>query len=358
MQTEGSTISFKGQDIYVGIDSHLKNWLVTIMLKHSTYKTFSQNPSAKELANYLNKNFPEGNYYSAYEASFCGFSIHRDLEAHGVHNIVVNPADIPTTDKDRKQKEDKRDSRKIAKALRNGELEGIYIPSPKIVEFRGLVRYRKTLVKEISRSKNRIKSYLHFNGISIPQELDTASKHWSGRFTQWLRSLELSTTYSKAVLNDLLDTAMHLRTSLLKIERVFRDVYNQGDYSKKLKFLRSIPGIGLIAAVTFLSEVEDINRFKKLDSFCSFVGLIPATHSSGERDIASGITSRSNKPLRGVIIEAAWISLRQDPSLALAFNNLCKRMKKNEAIIRIAKKLLNRIRYVMKNETEYVYAVV
>jgi hypothetical protein len=36
----------------------------------------------------------------------------------------VNPADIPTTDKERKQKEDRRDSRKLAKELYAGQLQG------------------------------------------------------------------------------------------------------------------------------------------------------------------------------------------------------------------------------------------
>ncbi|MCW0485039.1 IS110 family transposase [Gaoshiqia sediminis] len=181
MQTKGKTINFQGQNIYMGIDVHLKNWKVTVMIENVVHKTFSQDPQAGVLANYLRKNFPGGNYYSAYEAGFCGFSVHRELEKHGIRNIVVNPADIPTTDKEKKQKEDKRDSHKIAKSLKNGELEGIYVPSRGIEELRGLVRYRKTLVKEIGRHKTRLKSYLHCNGIMIPPELDSASRYWSGR---------------------------------------------------------------------------------------------------------------------------------------------------------------------------------
>jgi len=42
--------------------------------------------------------------------------------------------------------------------------------------------------------------------------------------------------------------------------------------------------------------------------------------------------------------------IRKDPALLLCFNQFCQRMKKQEAIIRIAKKLLNRIRHVWKNE--------
>lgn len=358
MQKKSTTISFKGQKIYVGIDVHLKSWKVTIMLEHSTHKTFSQDASASDLGNYLKKNFPEGAYYSAYEASFCGFSVHRALEENGINNIVVNPADIPTTDKERKQKEDKRDSRKIAQSLRSGSLVGIYIPSTSMVEFRGLVRYRKTLVKEINRNKNRIKSLLYFYGVIIPPALDTASRHWSGRFTKWLGTLELNTIYGTTVLNDLIDITLKLRKNLLEVEQVLRGVAKDGEYSRQLSYLISTPGIGLITACLLWAEIGDFRRFKNNDTFCSYIGLIPTTYSSGEKEITGNITPRSNNILRNGIIEAAWIARRRDPSLALAYNELCKRMKPNQAIIRIAKKLLNRIRHVMINETEYVYAVV
>ena len=85
---------------------------------------------------------------------------------------------------------------------------------------------------------------------------------------------------------------------------------------------------------------------------------MPTTNSSSENERVGSITPRSNQYLRGMIIESAWISIRSDPALALAYSNLCKRMKPNKAIIRIAKKLLNRIRYVLKNQTEYEYAIV
>jgi len=202
MQAKGTTIDFNGQNVYAGIDIHLKSWKVTIMLGDREHKTFSQDPNAETLWNYLRKNFPGAVYHSAYEAGFCGFSAHRDLVGFGILNLVVNPADIPTTDKEKRQKEDKRDSRKIAKSLRNGELLGIYVPGKGMEELRGLVRYRKTLVKEISRHKCRIKSFIYFNGIKIPLEQDGISKHWSGRFTHWLREVKLSTAHGKMVLDE------------------------------------------------------------------------------------------------------------------------------------------------------------
>jgi transposase len=107
-----------------------------------------------------------------------------------------------------------------------------------------------------------------------------------------------------------------------------------------------------------LTELYDITRFKTLDTLCSYVGLIPNTNSSGEKDSKTGMTNRRNGQLRAAIIESAWTAVRKDPALMMAFNDLCKHMTKTKAIIRIAKKLLNRVRYVLKNQQAYVPAII
>jgi tryptophan synthase beta subunit len=59
-----------------------------------------------------------------------------------------------------------------------------------------------------------------------------------------------------------------------------------------------------------------------------------------------------------MMIEAAWTAVREDPAMTLKFKELSKRMKSQDAIIRIAKKLLKRIRHVWLKQEEYVYALV
>lgn len=353
MNTKVNKISFAGTNIYIGIDVHLKSWKVTIMVDNITYKSFSMDPDVQILVKHLEQNFPEGNYYSAYEAGFSGYQLHRELVSYGINNIVVNPADIPTTDKENRQKEDKRDSRKIARSLRNEELLGIYIPDSKIEELRGLVRYRKRLVEDISRQKTRIKSYLYYHGIKIPYEHKLGAQHWSARFTNWLNNIEMSTAYGSEVISHSVKTVSFLRKQLLDVNKLLKDIAQQEPYVNQISLLRSVPGVGLVVAFTLLTEIVDINRFKNLDRLCSFVGLIPTTNSSGEKEKTGNITYRSNQSLRGVLFESAWVAIRYDPVLASTYHKLCKRMNGNKAIVKVTKKLLSRIRFVLKNQQEY-----
>ncbi|HEX9650494.1 MAG TPA: transposase, partial [Cyclobacteriaceae bacterium] len=103
-------------------------------------------PDAGVLVKYLNKNFPGANYYAAYEAGYSGFWLQENLQAQGINCIVVHAADVPTKDKERKQKRDPLDSQKIARSLKSGELEAIYIPSKDCQQDRSLLRARHQIV--------------------------------------------------------------------------------------------------------------------------------------------------------------------------------------------------------------------
>ena len=358
MQTQSNKIDFKGQNIYVGFDVHLKSWTVTIMTEKLTHKTFSQPPKPEVLNNYLLKNFPGGTYHSAYEAGFCGYWIHNKLIDFGINSIVVNPADIPTTGKGKVMKDDSRDSVKIARSLRNGDLKAIHVPTIKTLEERGLVRTRAMLVKDLTRYKNRIKSFLYFHGIEFPEVFSKTQTHWSNRFIKWLEDIEMTDTSGKSSLNALLEQSKHLRASVLQITKQIRDLAKTERYKIQQQLLCSMPGIGSLTAMIILTEIETINRFASFDQLCGFIGLVPSTNSSGENEIIGNITTRGHSALRGAIIESAWVAARLDPALNKSYHDYCRRMEPNKAIIRIARKLISRIRFVLKNNQPYVCSVV
>jgi hypothetical protein len=51
---EKRQLDFKGQNIYVGIDVHLKSWSVTVLSESSVLKKFVQHPHPEALHKYGN----------------------------------------------------------------------------------------------------------------------------------------------------------------------------------------------------------------------------------------------------------------------------------------------------------------
>ena len=353
MEAQIKKIDFTNQNIYVGFDVHKKSWKVTIMAENVFHKTFTQPPDPEILYNYLKKNFPGGNYHSAYEAGFCGYWIHDKLKSLGIKSIVVNPADIPTTNKERVQREDKRDSRKIARSLSSGTLVPIYTPSIQTQRDRSLMRNRATLVKDMVRYKNRIKSFLFFYGINIDEPFSNPKKQWTNRFMNWLDSLEVDGESGKEALQLLISECKNLRASIYKVTKQIRELSQTAKYIENVSLLKSVPGIGILTAMIILTELETIDRFNNLDKLCGYIGLIPSTKSSGEKEKIGDISPRGHSFLRNAIIESSWTAIRKDPSLIKSYLTYCRRMDSNKAIIKIAKRLLNRIRFVLKNKKPY-----
>jgi transposase len=359
MQRKIKENSFNGQSFYVGIDYHKKSWKVTILGEKYEHKTMSQNPEPKILANYLKRNFPGGTYHAVYEAGFGGFKSCRKLRELGINCIVIHPADVPTNQKERLQKTDKADSRKLARSLRSGEFDAIHIPDSKLEADRALVRQRFRLVKDISRTKNRVKSLLLQFGIDIPERFTSQqTRHWSKLYINWLKELSIEEESLKLTLDNYLRIGEIQRKELLTINRQIRKLSQTEDYLDNCRLLMSIPGIGIITAMTLLVELGDIKRFKRLDDLCNYVGLVPSMHGSGEKMETGKMVKRGRKALKIMLIEASWQAVRKDPALMMKFNELTTTMKKNKAIIRIARKMLSRIRHVLIHQEKYELAVV
>jgi len=355
MQNENKNLDFNNQAFFIGIDVHQKSWNVTIISSERTIKTISMNPSPKELYKYMANNFPGGKYYSVYEAGFSGFWAHRELESLGFNNIVVSPTDIPTSGKEKLTKSDIVDSRKLARELSNGSLKGIYIPEQLIQELRSLVRARAQVVKNLVRIKLQIKSYLNFYGNKFPANYEITN--WSGKFIKHLRSLSFNYDIGKEQLDIYLDLFEEQRSILLKIVKSIKKYCTDYGFYDRILLLCSVPGIGFINAVVLITEIVDMKRFTNFDSLASYVGLVPSKRSSSEKEYTLGLKVQCKRKLREILVEASWVAIRQDPALVASYGRYVRRMSKQEAIIRVAKKLLSRIRYVWYTQQKYEFSL-
>lgn len=351
-----SKLNFSGQPVYIGLDVHKKSWSVSIFTQYGEYKTFSQPPEAETLSQYLQRHFPGAQYLSVYEAGCCGFWIDDQLKDKGIQNIIANPADIPTRDKERRTKRDRIDCRKLARALRGGEIEAIYIPPRWKLEDRSLIRTRLSMGRKQTRCKNQIKSMLLFYGVVIPERREMG--HWSRQFIKWIEGIRMERASGDMALQIHLEELCHMRQIIAKLNRAILALARTDPYRLWISLLKTIPGISTLTAMILLTELHEITRFPSVDQLCSYVGLIPDTRSSGEKEQVGGMTQRRHSQLRWLLIEASWMGVRKDPALMEAFQQYCQRMRKTRAIIKIARKLLNRVRYVLKNQAEYVTGVI
>jgi transposase len=359
MQCKETKLNFNGQDFYVGIDVHHKQWRVTILGQEYEHKSMSQEPASQVLFSYLNRHFPQGIYHAVYEAGFCGFDICRELRAFGIDCKVVHAADVPTSEKEKQQKTDRSDSRKLARLLRDKAFEGIDIPNRAVESYRALNRQRFCLVKDMSRVKHRLKSLLFQFGVTIPARFDgSSSRNWSKPYLDWLDNLPVEEEALRKTLDNYLFEGKSLRQQVLQANRQLRELAHTDYFKENMELLISIPGIGLVTAITILTELYDIDRFSTLDQLCNFVGLVPSMHNSGENERTGKMIKRGRKMIKIMLIEASWDALRADPALMQKFNELTKRMNKNKAIIRIARKLLSRIRHTLQNREKYQLGIV
>ena len=358
MKTQRNEISFKGQSIYVGIDVHLKSWSVAVLSQTSVMKKFRMDPNPEGLKTYLTNNFPEADYYSVYEAGFCGFWIHDRLTSLGINNIVVNPADVPTTGGERLRKTDAVDSVKLARNLRANELKGIYTPDAASLEIRSLIRLKNSITKDMTRQKNRIKSTLRYLGVEIPKEYTEPFSNWSKRFILWLHEVQMNTPSGRDALNLQIEQLEALRKQKLMMTRKLRALGRSDKFKDDLDLIMSVPGIGMTTGMALLAEICDVSRFTDGAHLAAYIGMTPMCHSSGEHDGTGDITIRKNAIMRCNLIEAAWVAIRQDAAMNLYYTECCRRMVASKSIVKVARKLVNRIYYVLKRRKKYVNNVV
>lgn len=342
---------FSNVQLYIGIDVHKKQWTITILTKDIHHRTFSQPPKPEALKIYLDRWFPGAKVSCAYEASKFGFWICRELLSYGYQCIVINPADIPTSSEERTNKTDSRDSRKIARLLKSGLLRAIYLPNQQTETDRQLFRFRKKLWGDLVRVKNRIKDKFIFSGIPIPAKFDNS--YWAKAFLHWLKTVELPNTQLRITLNLLLEQYHFLYRHFLKTSIEVRKLQKVERYKTNAKLLRTIPGIGPLTTVQLLTELQDINRFKNFKKLNSFIGFKPMIHASGEHDWRGRMTYRRHNALRSALVECAWTSIIKDPVMQQRYEELKKRHIPKRAIIIIARKLLSRIYFVLKNQQPY-----
>lgn len=339
--------------VFVGVDVHLKSWHVTVITAEGEELFQGGIPGKWEALQSLLARYGEFKIHVAYEAGFCGFWIYDRLVAWGTECTVVPPSLLPIEYGNR-VKTDRRDSRKLAHLLSKGMLKRVWVPSVEERYHRQVVRRRRQLIQDRVRTQNRIKSELKFYGIELPE---SAGK-WSRRYFTNLKGLRFRDRWMQMSFTRLLETYVSQDEQIQKQTRLLKELSETDRYRDQVKILRSIPGIGLIAAMELLLELGDVSRFPKGGQLAAYVGLTPSQYSSGERVRMGRICKAGKNSLRGTLIEASWILIAKDPAMREKYNNIKARAGGKRAVVAIARMLLLRVRRMLLDKKPYVVGLV
>jgi transposase len=121
-----------------------------------------------------------------------------------------------------------------------------------------------------------------------------------------------------------------------------------------VKLLMTIPGIGYYSALLVKSEIGDVNRFPFGDRLCSYAGLVPSTHASGNTVRHGGITKEGSRWLHWVMVEAAQTHVHKyETAITRAYHRIAERRGRQVAVVAAAHKLLMCCWAVLKYRQPY-----
>jgi transposase len=117
------------------------------------------------------------------------------------------------------------------------------------------------------------------------------------------------------------------------------------DHYPETELLCQVEGIGPLTALTFVLTLEDPYRFERSRSVGAYLGLVPATERSGERDPQRRISKEGDQMLRKLLVGSAHYILGpfgSDSDLRRHGEKIASRGSKNSkkrAAVAVARKL-------------------
>lgn len=342
-------------DIFIGVDVDQRSYAFTVKDQNNMSTSHKIPAIPENLYHYILKMYNGKKVICAYEAGGSGYHLHDYMSDRQVACLIAPPPSIPKASND-KVKNNRIDSDKIAKHLKNGDLPHIRVPHEAYRSLRLLTRSREDYVDSGRIAKQRIKALLLF--AHLYRSIKEPSSNWSNRYIMELKNLACQPV-TRQRLNFLLEDLKYSRNQNLKILKELRSFCTQQpDIQRNIYYLRSIPGIGFITAVTVLANIGDPIHLKNVREIAGFSGLVPTEHSTGEKVSKGGITHLGNPVLRSLLIEAAWVVIRHDTRLRQFYNRIRTKnhpgIGARKAIVAVARKLTMIIYKVLKEQREYI----
>jgi transposase len=270
----------------------------------------------------------------------------RTVEACGHEVIVADPNyALMYGQRARRIKTDRRDVAALAEACRLGIYRAAHRVSAAQREARRVVRIREQLVRMRTQTINQLRAQLRQEGFRLgPGSAETVVPR--------LEALALP-----AALRAGLAPLRAVLASLAPlIAAATADIEARASADPVVRRFLTVPGIGPITAVTFRAALDTWERFRDASAATAFLGLVPREDSSGTRHRKGAITKAGPRPVRALLVQAAWVVWRQRQGRAALHawvERLAARRGRRIAVVALARRLARILFAVWRDETEY-----
>lgn len=340
---------------HVGLDVHKET------IEMSVFRDWGSEPEFElrmgndhmKLIRQIRKLQGQGRVSVCYEAGCMGFTLKRALEESGIECRLIAPGKLPRKPTD-KIKTDRRDARNLAKMLRAGEAEAIYIPTQEDEATRDYIRARDDVRLELKRVKQQLLKFLLRQGYRYE-----TNRYWTGKHRQWMAGIDFRQPMQQETFQAYYTRLRELEERLSLMEARIIEIAKGDRYHEAVNQLRCFKGIDYLIALAIVCEVGDFRRFPNAGAFMAFLGLIPREHSSGEKRRQGGITKSGNGHLRRLLVEASWhYRYQSPPSKKLIERRIGQKMEMvayaDKALRRLQKKFT---KLVFKGKTKNVAVI-
>ena len=365
-----------------GIDVHKKTLTACIMIggegkitkkEIRTYSTMTED--IEGLRDWLKS---EGVTHVAMESTGIYWRPVYNILEEGFEIMLVNARHIKNVPG---RKTDVADSEWLCRLLRNGLLNGSFIPPIYIRQLRDLTRYRSKLNNNIAAEKNRLQKYLEDANIKLSSvATDTLgvsgrlmirdiikgntdavglSELAKGRLKNKKEELKKSfnsrvTEHHRMLIEMSLKHIEYIESMMVKLEGKMDELIKKQDLAKDLELLDTIPGVDKIGATAIVAEIgADMSKFPTDAHISSWAGMSPGNNeSAGKKKSAS--TTHGDIWIKVVLVQCALAASRtKNTYLRDKYHRLAGRRGKKKAVVAIGHKILVIAYHILKDKVGY-----
>ena len=270
-----------------------------------------------------------------------------DLLAPWVERVVVaNPIRVKQIAQAR-VKTDIRDTLILARLLAANLVPDVWVPPVHVRQLRQLLSQRRQFVETHTQIVNRMHSAVHRHHLTHERGI-----RFNEKTTAWQKDKQLS-SLEQFQLELEMENLTYIEKQIERITKEVRRMCHQKPWADSMIYLMQLPGFGVITAMTVLAAIGDIQRFESPKHLASYSGLTPGLEQSGTKNRSKGITKEGRRELRWALVETAQRAVKSDPHWKQRFQELQKRMHRNQAITAIAHRLLELVWIVLTRRQPY-----